>query len=429
MEHIELKRFAFRPEISILYDRKTGVEHHLDEIGLCFVDSTFSSSSIDNAIAKISNIYDVDIDVIRNDFNQFWVNVSKNRFEFEELKHGGAPSNWAKIDLPFPLVLEMELTKICNWHCDFCYNVWKVNDSYEEYLEGRHLPLDKAISVLDEAAKNNCLRVRFSGGEPTLHPNIREIICHANSLGLDISLFTNGSKMTPEFAKFLIDNGVREVLISIHGEKETHNKMAVHKRAYDHSFKSMKHIIDSGGKVIAETLICEDNLEDVQLMLIKLEELGVKDFRFMPYVAHSNHDKRKSISMETLQKVINDSYSLLNKKSDLRVPCSPKLCLSEEPMPVTSKRHSSLDNHCAAGLLWASISYDGKIRHCPHSSVFAGNINEGVGKVWQERMVPTIRKVTDFKNEKCSSCSIFSECKSGCHLTRVISYETEIINV
>jgi len=42
------------------------------------------------------------------------------------------------------------------------------------------------------------------GGEPTLHPNFPEILCHAADYGIDIGLFTNGYNITSETAERIV---------------------------------------------------------------------------------------------------------------------------------------------------------------------------------------------------------------------------------
>jgi MoaA/NifB/PqqE/SkfB family radical SAM enzyme len=64
----------------------------------------------------------------------------------------------------------------------------------------------------------------FTGGEPTLHPDIIEIAEYAAELGIPLCLITHGL-VRPQKVEALEKAGVAEWLVSIHGTKETHGAM------------------------------------------------------------------------------------------------------------------------------------------------------------------------------------------------------------
>ncbi len=53
--------------------------------------------------------------------------------------------------------------------------------------------VDDAKAILDFLSKNRFFAVYFTGGEPTLHPALVEIVRYADELGLATSLTTNGT--------------------------------------------------------------------------------------------------------------------------------------------------------------------------------------------------------------------------------------------
>jgi radical SAM protein with 4Fe4S-binding SPASM domain len=69
-----------------------------------------------------------------------------------------------------------------------------------------------------------------------------------------------------------------------------------------------------------------------------------------------------------------------------------------------------------------SVSHEGRLRHCPHSAVYAGDITEGIGQVWRERIVPTVREALQPSHPACAGCGQFAACQGGCHLGKVRSY-------
>jgi len=83
--------------------------------------------------------------------------------------------------------VNFHLFKPCNLRCRFCFATFRD-------VRGR-LPTDEVRRLLDTLAAAGCGKVNFAGGEPTLHPDIGAILEHARSLGLVVSIITNGARL------------------------------------------------------------------------------------------------------------------------------------------------------------------------------------------------------------------------------------------
>ena len=92
-------------------------------------------------------------------------------------------------------VVNYHITNRCNYHCTYCFG--KFNGQKDPTL-------DDAKKIVDNIAlyfaKNNIAdgRINFAGGEPTLYEHLDELIDYTNSLGIRVSIVTNGSLLTPE---------------------------------------------------------------------------------------------------------------------------------------------------------------------------------------------------------------------------------------
>ena len=108
---------------------------------------------------------------------------------------------------------EMILLEACNFKCPYCRGL-------KDYIYGdrkkKMLSLDQVKQNIDYWCEGEPLEnIRFSGGEPTLHPNIKEIISYSKEKGIKrIAISTNGSNKT-ELYKELIDLGVNDVSVSL----------------------------------------------------------------------------------------------------------------------------------------------------------------------------------------------------------------------
>lgn len=104
-----------------------------------------------------------------------------------------------------PSHIHLVISDLCNQDCHFCSYRMDGGFASENFAdeEGnrnpkRFIPTDKAIEILDDCARLGVRAIEFTGGgEPTVHPDWLQIIGHAQELGLQTGLVTNGVKLTP----------------------------------------------------------------------------------------------------------------------------------------------------------------------------------------------------------------------------------------
>lgn len=93
--------------------------------------------------------------------------------------------------------LDIELTERCNNDCIHCCINRPANDAA---ARSREMPTEQIKDILHQAADLGCLTVRFTGGEPLLRPDARDLYLCARHLGLRVLLFTNARLITPQLA-------------------------------------------------------------------------------------------------------------------------------------------------------------------------------------------------------------------------------------
>ncbi|MCA9720760.1 MAG: viperin family antiviral radical SAM protein, partial [Myxococcales bacterium] len=79
------------------------------------------------------------------------------------------------------------LYKPCNYRCRFCFATYRD-------IRGR-LSLPEAKLLLQTLRGAGCDKLTFAGGEPTLHPNIGELVAEAKRFGLVVTIITNGARL------------------------------------------------------------------------------------------------------------------------------------------------------------------------------------------------------------------------------------------
>ncbi len=126
------------------------------------------------------------------------------------------PAGWPSVQADSLTRVYVELTTRCNLACRTC-----VRNAWDEPLGQMSLALFRdLIQGLREAAKPPPgappLTLVFAGyGEPTVHPDLLEILRLSKDLGARVEIVTNGTRVDAELARGLIDLGVDRVWYSV----------------------------------------------------------------------------------------------------------------------------------------------------------------------------------------------------------------------
>src|SRR3954467_6133908 len=99
-----------------------------------------------------------------------------------------------------PLSGAIEVTRRCPLACVHCYNNLPMADHEASSTE---LTLAEHCRILDELAEAGCLWLLFTGGEIFARRDFLDIYTHAKKKGFLITLFTNGTLITPRVADHL----------------------------------------------------------------------------------------------------------------------------------------------------------------------------------------------------------------------------------
>jgi len=100
--------------------------------------------------------------------------------------------------------LTLEITNKCYQQCPWC--------SSDSSPKGFLTPRERILEILD-SCRPECDVVRFSGGEPTLHPGLPDFLFYAKRLEYQVVLLTNGLEMNRAL------EGVDEYWINLVNEK------------------------------------------------------------------------------------------------------------------------------------------------------------------------------------------------------------------
>lgn len=173
------------------------------------------------------------------------------------------------------LSIEIEFSLACNFRCPYCYN-----DRTEESSPLTSREID---DVLRQAKDLGARKIIILGGEPMLYPEIQEKIAFIRAQGQSVEMFTNGTGMTPENARFMFDNGVAVVMKMNTFNPELQAQMAGHQDAPRIIRTALENLQAAGypapGKRLAvSTVICRQNIAELPELWRWLRQKGIEPY-------------------------------------------------------------------------------------------------------------------------------------------------------
>lgn len=171
--------------------------------------------------------------------------------------------------------IDLKMGFACNNNCHFCVQGHKKKFGNKETA--------KLKEYLEKSAEEGYKGVVFTGGEPTIRPDILGLVRHAKKLGFTlIQIQTNGRRFVyKEFCKEIIDAGANEFSPALHGHSPAlHDYLTSAKGAFAQTVTGIKNLKDLGQIVITNTVITKSNyrhLPDIAKLLVMLK---VDQFQF-----------------------------------------------------------------------------------------------------------------------------------------------------
>jgi MoaA/NifB/PqqE/SkfB family radical SAM enzyme len=132
----------------------------------------------------------------------------------------------------------IQITRLCNQKCRICSNP-EIDAT---------LSLDEVKGLIDDFIERGYHGVILTGGEPTLHPKLPEIISYAKNRGIHARIITNGQKICDaEFLDKLITAGLSHTHISIYSHREEiQTFISGNKDSFKNALKAIENVEKAG---------------------------------------------------------------------------------------------------------------------------------------------------------------------------------------
>lgn len=171
-----------------------------------------------------------------------------------------------------PYKADLALTYACNNDCAHCYNE-----------PGRRampsLSADEWRDVLDRLWAIGVPYVIFTGGEPTLHPHLLDLIAHAEGLGQVCGMNTNGRRLSDRgFVDELLAAGLDHVQITLASHRREQHNALVRAEAFDETVVGIRNALAADLHTITNTTLTAENAHEAEAIVDFVAGLGLSAF-------------------------------------------------------------------------------------------------------------------------------------------------------
>jgi radical SAM protein with 4Fe4S-binding SPASM domain len=303
-----------------------------------------------------------------------------------------------------PVEVSIELTRRCPLECLHCYNNLPMGD---QQARAKELSFEEHCKLLEELVAAGCLWLLYTGGEIFARKDFLDIYTEAKKRGFLVTLFTNGTLITPKIADHLVEYRPFAIEITLYGAtRETYEALTQVPGSYDRCMRGIQLLLDRGLPLKLKTVPTTINQHEVYAMKKFAEELGV-EFKFDPLVNPRIDCSQSPLAVRlTPEEVVTLEYVDAKRKQEYR-----RLVEDDLVAPVSSKQSEGQRYFCGGGVSGCAIDPYGEMSICVISHQDGYGIRDGgflegwEGRLKEIRMQPRASKETI-----CDRCKIQSLC-------------------
>ena len=369
-----------------------------------------------------------------------------------------------------PRLVFWEVTKGCNLRCIHC------RASATELSSPSDLSTKTALGIIDQiAAAANPILV-LSGGEPLYRSDIFQLARYGTDKGLRVALATNGTLVTKDVARMIVESGVRRVSISLDGaDSLTHDTFRGSPGAFDAAVYGLRNLKALGMSVQINMTIAKHNARQLPKVLELAKSLGadaLHTFLLVPVGCGVDIAAEQMVAPEEYEEMLNWFYDRsLEGEIELKATCAPHYfrvarqrrvaerraaeaaataahavanpplssagigptemmmpgstgielkasAARPKPVAVHPGGHpsdmSAMTKGCLAGTGVCFVSHEGEVYPCGYLPVIAGDLRKQTfGEIWDNSEVFNQLRDTGNLKGKCGCCEFRNICM-GC---------------
>jgi len=227
---------------------------------------------------------------------------------------------------PDPVQIHLVPTNRCNQSCNFCAYRLPESACNQNFTPHDFIPREKLLEIIDSCKNMGVNAIQITGGgEPLIHPNIKEAITKIINADIGLGLVTNGQALDDELIEMLSD--ISWIRISVDASnRDTYS--LIRKVKADNYEKLMSNIGKLVNKKGTTTLgigfvVNRENYREIYDACKMFKEIGVDNFRisasFNPLgikYFDGIHDDAKKLSERAKAELEDQKFTVFNLFND-----------------------------------------------------------------------------------------------------------------
>ncbi len=197
---------------------------------------------------------------------------------------------------PYRLLdMKVYLTRRCNLRCLMC-GAWAGGQDGQDELSA-----DEVIRAVTQARVLGLASLKLFGGEPMLRRDVEEIVAHAAGLGIRCALTTNGTLLTEERARALVEAGLAELDLSLDAsDPALHDEIrgvpgtwmrAVHGLQWVAAHREVARHPSRRVFIRVNAVVMRQNYQDMPRLVEVLSKLGADEIALNPVVPQDGNPR------------------------------------------------------------------------------------------------------------------------------------------
>jgi radical SAM protein with 4Fe4S-binding SPASM domain len=315
-----------------------------------------------------------------------------------------------------PARMDLALTYKCNLDCPHCY----VDDGRKNGV--RELDADKWKQILDKLWEIGIPNVVFTGGEPTLRPDLVELVAYAEQFVT--GLVTNGTNLEA-LAEPLKNASLDYVQVTLESHiPEIHNKITSAPAGFDAFSKTaagIKKALSLKMHVITNTTLTNENAKEFPALLEFGKSIGLKNMACNSLICSGRGiaaKKAEGLTEPELAELLKSAAAKAGAL-DINLMWFTPTCYNKlNPLELGLGK-----KECSAAAYNMTIQPDGTVLPCQSWPESVGGIlADPWEKIWTHPVSQKLR-VHGFAGGECMKCASLALCGGGCPLDKEAAHE------
>lgn len=330
------------------------------------------------------------------------------------------------IRLNAPLSVDLYVTRRCNLNCIYCFANSKYVCNLTEGNPYDEMDLDTINYLIDQIVDMNMKGVMLCGGEPTVRPDLPEIISRLTNHDIEVFLSTNACLVNDALASNLRNSGLKKIQTKLDAANpKTQDRLSRVRGSYEMIIRGIKTLKRYSFEVSTVAVVTSWNIKEIPEVIRICANLGVDEVYpriFAPgiWALHGRGGAYLNPSPDSI-------LELSEKIRELRGGYKDIMEISS--LQILWKREENVVVSCPSLILGCTILENGLVTPCEMLANFSdefiiGDIKkEPLIDIWNSEQAErwVLRKGFKFE-EPCSSCDVFERCRGGCPWKSIVAY-------